>query len=172
MNGAKALIVFTLLTGIFAEQCDLKDLEIAEFSEHVTVTNVSPGTTALVWVKFNHGRTMFNIPGGTSRTAKGLLATQYDVYVLAPDAFGATLYRERLKEARDRLVMLSLDTDRPPEQVAAIAESLLTVVSALDQLSPDERTQTCSGKIEAGVDVHVTVEARDEAEELWVLSCG
>lgn len=172
MNGAKALIVFTLLTGIFAEQCDLKELDVEAFAEQVIVTNVTKGSSASVLVFFDHSETSFRVSGGSSRTASGLLATEYRVSVIAPTSSRWNKYRDRLKEARDNLVELSLNTNRPPDEVAATADSLLTVVAALGQISTNEVTQTCSGKIEPGAAVHVTLEAKLEGDWLWILDCG
>jgi hypothetical protein len=170
--GPKALVVFTLLTGIFAEQCDLKELDIEAFAEQVIVTNVSTGSTASVLVFFNHSETSFRVPGGSSRTASGLLATEYRVSVIAPTSSRWNTYRERLKEAREDLIELSLNTNRPPDEVAATADTLLTVVAALGQVSTNEVTQTCAGTIEPGVPVNVTIEARYEGGWIWVLDCG
>jgi len=174
MTGSKLLLVVSLLTGVFAEQCDITAADIESFAEKVTVTNTSPGGTATVMVTFDHGRRSWRVPGGQSRTASSLLATTYSVSVIAPESSRWMSYREQLEQARDELVKLSLSPDTSGDNVTIAAAGLMDVVGALAQLGETDFIQDCSGKIEPGVEVHATVTSTNASDgtRLWVLDCG
>lgn len=174
MTGPKLLLVVSLLTGVFAEECDITAADIESFAEKVTITNASPGWTATMMVTFDHGRRSWRVPGGQSRTASSLLATTYSVSVLAPASSRWSSYRERLEQARDELVKLSLTPDESGSAVADAAAGLVDVVGALGQLGETDFIQECSGTIEPGVEVHATVTSTNASDgtRLWVLDCG
>lgn len=174
MTGLKFLLVFGLLNGLIFEKCDLGELDIEEFADKVTVTNVSTGWPATVLVEFDHSRVGWRVPGGQSRTASGLLATTWSVNVIAPASSRWQSYRERLQQARDELVALTLDPLSEGDQVTDAAAGLLTVVGALEQLGDSDFVQSCAGKIEPGVEVHVTIDSTKASDgtRLWVLDCG
>lgn len=173
MTGVKALLVFTLLTGVFAEECDLEALDLEAFAETVTVTNVSKGWTASVLVDFDHSMTGWRLEGGTSRTASGLLAATWQVRVIAPRSSQWLSYEGRLEQARDDLVGITLDPDATPDQVADAATGLVFVVGALEQVAGQSFVQSCSGTFEPGVGVNVTIDSTDVGGvRQWVLDCG
>jgi hypothetical protein len=174
MTGFKLLLVFSLLSGVFAEQCDITAEDIESFAEKVTVTNASDGRTATVLVTFDHSRTGWRIPGGQSNTVSGLLATTYSISVAAPESSRWVSYREQLVQARDELVALSLTPDASGANVIEAAAGLGDVVGALDQLGDTDFLQSCSGKFEPGVEIHATVTSTNATDgtRLWVLDCG
>jgi hypothetical protein len=173
MTGFKLLLIFSLLPGVFAGQCDITAEDIESFAEKVTVTNASAAGTATVMVTFDHGSSAWRIPGGQSRTASGLLATTYSISVIAPASHGWSRYRRSLEPARDDLVALSLAPDTSGTLVD-VAVGLGDIVGALDQLGGNDFVQSCSGKINPGVEVHATVSAAkaQDGTDLWVLDCG
>jgi hypothetical protein len=174
MMGSKLLLIVSLLTGVFAEECDITAADIESFAEKVTVTNASPGSTASVIVTFDHGEQAWRMPGGQSRTASSLLAATYSVSVIGPESSRWMSYREQLEQARDELVKLSLSPDASGDHVTNAAAGLVDVVGALSQLGQTDFIQECSGKIESGVEVHATVTSTraSDGTRLWVLDCG
>lgn len=174
MTGLKLILVFSLLSGVFAEQCTITAEDIESFAEKVTVTNTSTGWSATVIVTFDHSQSGWRIAGGQSRTASGLLATTYAVRILAPASSMWASYRRRLEDARDELVALSLTPDDSGANVVDAAAGLDEVVGALAQLGETDFVQTCSGTFEPGVEVHATISSTNLADgtRLWVLDCG
>jgi hypothetical protein len=174
MTGLKLLMAVSLLTGVVAEQCDLGSLDVAEFADTVTVTNVSTAGQAFVVVQFDNSKTAWHLAAGTSRTATGLLVTKYTVFVGAPNSSRWNTYRERLVEARDELRDLTLKPSASGDEVANAAAQLLVVVGTLQQIGSDDSTQSCSGIIESGVAYHVSVEYQKTqgGDGLWVLDCA
>ncbi len=174
MLSTKLLIVFALLTGIFVDQCDLGDLNIAEVADKVVVTNASSGGDALVMVAFNHNEVSWHVPAGTSKTASGLAATKYTVSVLAPSSSMWVNYQERLEMARDDLVAITLDPTAKPEAIADAAAQLPLVVEALRQLRGSKVVQSCAAKIATGVPGRATVEYTKAADGIgfWTLDCS
>jgi len=169
----KLLVVVSVLIGIFAEQCDIGDLDIAEVADKVVVTNVGSAGTAPVIVKFNHNEVSWRLPPGTSRTASGLAATKYTVSVLIPAIGFYVTYEDQLRRAREDLVALTLDPKADPDKVFDAAAQLPLLVQALQQLGNDKVLQSCSAPLKSGVDGQVTVEAKKLADgtALWALDC-
>lgn len=174
MTGSKLLLIVSLMTGVFAEQCDITAADIESFAEKVTVTNTSPGSIVTVIVTFDHGERSWRVPGGQSRTASSLLAATYSVSVIGPESSRWMSYREQLEQARDELVKLSLTPDASGGNVTIAAAGLMDVVGALEQLGETDFIQDCSGTIEPGVEVHATVTSTNASDgtRLWVLDCG
>ena len=111
MLSMKLLLAFGLLTGIVAQQCEMGDLGITDFSDKITVTNLSSGADAFVGVKTNHGQINFGIPAGKARTAIALEATTYTVKVVGHTHVDVDLdaYKGQLLSLRSLLQDLTLD---------------------------------------------------------------
>jgi hypothetical protein len=175
MTGSKLLLIVSLLTGVFAEECDLTAADIETFSDRVTVTNKSTEGDALVGVALDHSHVSWYLSAGSSHTATGFLSTRYTVFLMAPAAAKYRGYRQLLQDARNTLQNLSIEPGGSPEQVSQAATDLLLVVAAQEQLSDgSDDIQSCSGTIESGVDVHATVTSSKTSGgvEVWVLDCG
>jgi hypothetical protein len=175
MTGSKLLLIVTLLTGVFAEECDITASDIEAFADKVTVTNASTDSDALVSVALDHSHVTWYLPPGDSHTATGFLSTKFSVYLMAPASSRYAGYRQQLQDARNTLQNLTIEPAASPEQVSAAATDLLLVVSAQEQLGEEsDDVQTCSGAIESGVDVHATVTSSKTSTglEVWALDCG
>jgi hypothetical protein len=175
MTGSKLLLVVSLLTGVFAEECDLTAADIELFYDRVTVTNASTESGALIGVALDHSRATWFLPAGKARTASGLLSTKYSIFVLGPKGSRAMGYRQQLDDVRNTLQNLSIDPGAAPEQVSAAATDLLVVVAAQEQLTDSsDDVQTCSGTIESGIDIQATVTSTTTSTgvEVWALDCG
>jgi hypothetical protein len=170
MTGFKLLLVFSLLSGIFAEQCDITAADIEAFADKVTVTNVSD-RPAGVMVVFDHSKTARIVPAGSSITATSLLATTFTV--MAPETSTFYGYQHRLEAARDNLRELALGSSATPDQAFDAAADLLLVVDAMKDLEANGAV-SCTGPIELGVDNHVTVQVTTTADgtSLWSVVCG
>lgn len=174
MTGFRLLLVFSLLTGLAAQECEISAEDIESFYDRVLVTNAS---TELVWVSvmLDHSETALLIGPGKSKTATGVLSSSYSVTVVSRLSNGAETYRQRLEAARDDLVELTLDSRPRPGQIEAAATDLALVVDALAQIEGDgDGKQSCSGTIETGVDAHVTVALQTTVTgtESWSIDCG
>jgi hypothetical protein len=176
MLSMKLLLAFGLLTGIFVEQCDLGDLDVAEFADKITVTNLSEEADAFVGVVTNHGQVNMGLSAGKSRTAIALAATRYTVKVVGHTNVDVdlTFYRDQLLTLRSRLEDLTLASTTSPDVVAAAAYELTLVQSALEQMYGSSTVQSCSGKLVSGKTSQVTVKWNATTDDVgfWVLDCG
>ena len=176
MLSMKLLLAFGLMTGIFVQQCDMGDLGVADFSNKITVTNLSSGADAFVGVKTNHGQVNFGISAGKSRTAIALAATTYTVKVVGHTNVDVDLdaYKTQLQSLRSMLQDLTLDSSAPPDQILLALEQLAQVQSALEQMNGSTTVQSCSGKLVSGVTTQVTVKWTEgvDGTGFWVLDCG
>jgi hypothetical protein len=176
MTGSKLLLIVSLLTGVFAEECDLTAADIEAFSDKVTVTNASAtGDDALVGVALDHSHVTWYLQPGGSHTATGFLSTRYTVFLMASTSAKYVGYRHMLQDARNTLQNLSIEPGASPEQISEAATDLLVVVAAQEQLSDEsDDLQSCSGAIESGVDVHATVTSTKTSAgvAVWALDCG
>jgi hypothetical protein len=176
MLSVKLLLAFGLMTGIVAQQCDVGDLGVADFSDKITVTNLSAGADAFVGVKTNHGQINFGISAGKARTAIALAATTYSVKVVGHTSVDVDLdyYKAQLVSLRSLLQDLTLDSSAPPDQLALALEQLTLVQSALQQMNGSTTVQSCSGKLVSGVTTQVTVKWTEgvDGTGFWVLDCG
>ena len=174
MLSMKLLLAFTVMIGIFADKCDLGNLDIGEVADNVVVTNVGSVGEALVMVDFNHNQVSWHVPAGTSKTASGLAATKYTVGVLVPSSSTWLTYPERLQRARDDLVALSRDPTAPADKVLDAAAQLPLIVEALHQVEANRVVQSCSASLKSGVDGRVTVAYTRAADGtgFWVLDCS
>lgn len=174
MTGSKLLLVFSLLSGVFAEQCDIGDFAIDDFTNHVVVTNASKSEDALVIVMFDRGDRRVHLKAGASKTFKTLAITEYSITVTVPNTPSGVSYEDSLRDLRDLLRDLSLDASAPPDAVADVLTQLFLVQSAVQQLDKRGDAQSCGHKIGEGVDSHATMtwtEAIDRTG-LWVLDCA
>jgi hypothetical protein len=170
MTGFKLLLVFSLLSGVFAEQCDITAADMEAFADKVTVTNVSD-RAAWVTVAFDRSSSTRGVRAGQTITATSFLSTTFSV--TTPDASTFNGYQRRLEEARDTLSGLALGYEATPDQAFAAAVDLLLVVDAMKDL---EATGTvgCSGQLEPGVEIHATVQVTTtmDGTTLWSVACG
>jgi hypothetical protein len=168
----KLLLAFAILTGIFVEQCDIKDLGIADFADKVTVTNLNAEGEGWVAVKTNHGRISMILPAGKSRTVAALAATTYSIVVVGHDNESLIRYENRLRDLRDRLVALTLSASDDPTEVLDAAAELAQVESSLAQIGAGG--QSCSGKLVSDVTAQATIKLNTSADgtSFWVLDCG
>jgi hypothetical protein len=174
MTGFKLLVVFSLLGGVFADQCDIGDFSIDDFSNHVVLTNASESQDALLTVTFDHGGADFFLKAGASKTFRTIGTTQYGITVSVPfSPIGAT-YQERLRDLRDVLQDMSLDPRAPADAVADALTQIFLIESALQQLDKDGDAQSCGHAIGEGVDSHATITWSGSVgtSGLWVLDCG
>ena len=171
MIGSKLLLVFGLLSGVFAEQCDIGDFAIDDFSNHVVVTNISSTVDAFAAVKTNHGQVTMALEAGKSRTAIFLAATKYTVNVGGQGSSDWINYKDTLLRLRDQLQDLTLSSKASPDQVANAATDLTLVQSALEQLHGSNVLQSCGGDLVSRVTSQVTVRYAN-GPGLWVLDCG
>lgn len=176
MLSTKLLLAFGLLTAIVAQQCNMGDLGITDFSDKITVTNLSSGADAFVGVKTNHGQINFGISAGKARTAVALAATTYTVKVVGHTKVDVDLdaYKSQLQSLRSLLQDLTLDSSAPPDQILLALEQLAQVQSALEQLNGSTTVQSCSGRLVSGVTAQVTVTWTEgvDGTGFWVLACG
>jgi len=175
MTGSNLLLMFSLLTGLIAEQCDITSADIEAFYERVTVTNASTESGALVGVALDHSSVTWFLPAGTSHTATGVLSTKFTVYVKAPTSALYIGYRQLLQDTRNKLVNLSLDPGSSPEQVTTAATDLLVVVAAQQQLGVEsDDVQSCSGTIKPSVESQATVgyTKTSDGAEVWSVDCS
>ena len=174
MTGFRLLLAFSVFMGVFAQECDITAEDIESYFDRVTITNASTDQEAIVWVNLDHSTTMMVLRPGTSKTATSLLATEYTVYAMGPSPTRSEGYHDALRDARDDLIDLTIDSNTPPEQVEAAATDLLLVLDARRQLVDDLNAQTCSGSIESGKEAQVTLtsHATSTGTELWALDCG
>lgn len=173
MIGSQALLVFGLLTGIVAEQCDLGEFTIDDFRNNVVVTNASENEGALVLVTFDRGEGEVYLGAGKSATFQTLVATKYRITVILPDTPSGLTYEDSLLNLRDLLQDLSLDSSAPADAVADVLTQLFLVQSAIQQLKYED-TQSCGNKIGDGVDSRATLTWTEtiDGSGLWVLDCG
>jgi hypothetical protein len=176
MFSMKLLLAFGVATGIVAQQCDVGDLGVADFSNRITVTNLSSGADAFVGVKTNHGQINYGISAGKSRTAIALAATRYTVKVVGHTKMDVDLdyYKTQLESLRSMLQDLTLDSSAPPDQILLAAEQLAQVQSALEQMNGSTTVQSCGGKLVIGETTQVTVKWTEgvDGTGFWVLDCG
>jgi hypothetical protein len=170
MTGFKLLLVFSLMSGVFAEQCDITAADMEAFADKVTVTNVSD-RAAWVMVAFDRSYTTRRVRGGSTITATSFLATTFSV--TTPDASAFNGYQRRLEDARDNLRELALGNGATPDQALAAAVDLLLVADAMKDLEA-KGVVGCSGPVEPGVDIHATVQVTTTADgtTLWSVACG
>ncbi len=172
MLSMKLLMAFSLMTGIFAEQCSIADFGVEDVSDKVTVTNASSVAWATVVLQFNHGQVSMEIAPGESRTAIALAATKYTVTVTGADDRQNVSYRDRLLDLRDDLLEI-LSSGASLGQLTNAATDLTLVQSALEQLSESSEDQRCGGTLKTGEVSHVTVNQTDTAGvTVWVLDCS
>lgn len=137
------------------------------------MTNASESKGALVLVAFDHGEGQFYVRAGGSVTFQTLVATKYRITVVVPDSPSGVSYADALRDLRDLLQDLSLDSSAPPDAVAGVLTQLFLVQSAVQQLKSGD-AQSCGNKIGDGVVSRATItwtEAID-GTGLWVLDCG
>ena len=172
MFSVKLLMVFGLLTGIFAEQCTIADFGVEDVSDKVTVTNASSVAWATVALQFNHGQVSMEIAPGESRTAIALAATKYTATVTGADDRQNVSYRDRLLDLRDELLEI-LSSGASLDRLTNAATDLTLVQSALEQLSQSSEDQSCGGTLKTGEVSHVTINQSDTAGvTVWVLDCS
>ena len=172
MFSVKLLMVFSLLTGIFAEQCTIADFGVEDVSDKVTVTNASTVAWATVALRFNHGHVAMEVAPGESRTAIALAATKYTATVTGTDDPQNVGYRDRLLDLRDELLEI-LSSGANLDRLTNAATELTLVQSALEQLSEDSEGQSCGGTLKTGEVSHVTVNQSDASGmTVWVLDCS
>jgi hypothetical protein len=173
MLSVKFLVVFSILTGIFAQECSLGDLGVADFADKVTVTNTSEKADAFVAVKFNHGQVTLYVAPGKSRTAIALAATNYTAKVTDPGTGDYGTYRQTLLDLREQLLDISTSGMASPSVLIDVWAELTYVQAALDQMTGSDKVQSCSGKLKTDVTSQVTVEWHEpqEGQPIWVLSC-
>jgi hypothetical protein len=169
----KLLVAFAVLTGIFVDQCDLKDIGLTDFADKVTVTNLSVDSEGWVAVKSNHGQVSMILRAGQSRTVALLAATKYSVVVVGHDADSLRRYTDRLFALRDRLQALTLSSKASPDEVVDAAAELVLLQGSLAQLSSGDG-QSCSGKLVADVTSQATIKLNESADgtPFWVIACG
>lgn len=174
MIGFKSLLVFSLLSGVFAEQCDIGDFAIDDFSYHVVVTNASKSKDALVIVAFDYGGAQFHVKAGASKTFQTLATTEYRITVTVPDTPSGVSYEDSLRDLRDLLQDLSLDFSAPSDAVAEVLTQLFLVQSAVQQLDGSGAAQSCGHKIGDGADSRATITWTEtiSGTGLWVLDCS
>ena len=175
MFSMKLLLTFSLLTGVVAEECTLGDLGVGDFSDTVTVSNVSESADAFVAVEFNHGQSTMYVRAGETGTAVGLAATRFTAKVTDPSNGEYEGYRARLLELRDQLERMTMSPQGATvDDVASAYAELALVQSTLDQMKGSSKVQSCSGKIKTDVPSQVTLKwARtSDGAALWVLDCG
>lgn len=168
----KLLLAFSVLVGIFAEQCDMKDLGVADFADKIIVTNQSIEGEAWVRIETSHGKVTVVVPEGKSRTVSVLAATKYTATVTGFDDDSLFRYETRLRELRDRLETLTLAGDAAPNDLLGTALELSQVQAALSQIGAGG--QSCGAKIVTDVTSHVTVKFNemDGQAGYWSLDCG
>ena len=176
MLSMKLLLAFGVMTGIVAQQCEMGDLGVADFSDKITVTNLSSGADAFVGVKTNHGQVNFGISAGKSRTAIALAANTYTVKVVGHTSVDVDLdyYKTQLQSLRSMLQDLTLDSSAPPDQIVLALQQLAQVQSALEQMNGSTTVQSCGGTLVSGVTTQVTVKWTEgvDGTGFWVLDCG
>jgi hypothetical protein len=170
----KFLVLFSLLTGIFAQECTMDDLGVADFADKVTVTNTSQTAGAFVAVKFNHGQVTMYVQAGKSRTAIALASTKYTAKVTNPGSGEYGTYKDSLLELRSQLLDISISSHASDNVVAQAWTELTFVQAALDQMTGSNKVQSCSGTLKQEVASQVIVEWRQplEGQPLWVLDCN
>jgi hypothetical protein len=170
----KLLTTLLVLTGIFAEECSLGDLGVADFSDKVVVTNVSTVAGAFVAIKSNHGQATMYLDAGKSGTATLLAATDYTAKVTNPGAQEYGTYRDSLMATRDWLLDVTSSAHASDSAVAEAWTQLVFVQEALSQMTESDKVQSCSGKLETGVTSQVTLQWLKAADgtPFWALDCG
>lgn len=165
--------MFGLLLGVFAEQGDIGDFAIDDFSNHVVVTNASKSEDARVIVAFDHGNARLNLKAGATKTIKTVGSVEYTITVL-PDTHRGPSYEDNLRDTRDLLQDLSLDVSAPPDALAEVFAQLLLVQSAIQQLDGYRDAQSCGHTIGEGVDSRATMTWTETigGSGIWVLDCG
>lgn len=174
MLSMKLILAFSVLTGIFVDECSLGDLDIADYADKVTVTNASADSDAFVGVTFNHGRVSVWIPAGKSRTAIAIAATKYTVKVVGRADGDLDFYKDGLLGLRSRLEGLTRSSTASADEIATAAMELMLVQSALEQMQGSNSVQSCSGTLTSGVTSQVTVRwnPATDVPGFWVLNCG
>jgi len=174
MFSMKLLLAFSLLTGVFAQECSLADLGVEDFSDKVVVTNRSTAADAFVAVKFNHGQVTVYIPAGKSGTVIALASTDYTVKVTNPGSGEYGTYRDNLLAARDWLLDVTISANATDSAVAAAWTQLVFVQAALDQMTDSAKVQSCSGKLKTDVTSQATLERlkASDGTPFWALDCG
>lgn len=174
MTGFRWLLMFSLLSGIFAQQCDLGDFTIDDFSNHVVVTNASQDQDAEVTIAFDHADAHVYLRAGATRTFQTVATTEYRITVGVPDSPSGVSYGDSLRDLRDLLQDLSLDAGARPDAVVEVLTQLAVVQSTVQQLNGDGNAQSCGHKIGDGVDSVATVTWTGMAggTGIWVLDCS
>lgn len=168
----KLLVAFALLTGIFVDQCDLKDVGIMDFADKVTVTNLSSEADAFVAVKSRHAQVTMDLPAGKSGTVELLAATTYTIKVAGHTEWGT--YKDHLLGLRSQLEDITVSSKATPDEIATAWTQLSLVQGALAQMVGSDKVQSCSGKLVSGVTSRATVQRTVTADgaPFWVLDCG
>lgn len=176
MLSMKLLLTFGLLTGIFVEQCDLGDFDVAMVSSKITVTNLSEEADAFVGVQSNHGQVNYGIAAGTSRTITALMSTRYIVKVVGHTSGDVDLdaYRNQLLTLRSQMQDLTLGGTASASVLATAVNELTLVQTALEQMNGSKTVQSCGGTLVEGGTSQVTVKWNATLEDVgfWVLDCG
>lgn len=172
MLSTKLLLVFSVLVGIFADQCDLKDIGMTDFADKVTVTNLSDQAEAFVRVSANHGGRTIVIEAGESRSVLFLAATKYTVTVAGRSDYGS--YKDQLMFLRSELLDITLSSKATPDDIATAASELVHVQGALEQMVGSDRLQSCGGKLVTDATSHATVKLTElsDGSKVWALDCG
>ncbi len=168
----KLLVAFAVVTGIFVEQCDLKDIGVMDFADKVRITNLSVDSEGWVAVKSNHGQISMILPAGKSRTVALLAATTYSIIVVGHDDDSLHRYTEQLYDLRDRLQELTITPEASPDSILSAAADLALLETSLGQIG--QGGQSCGGKLVSDVTVQATMKLveSDGGTSFWVLDCG
>jgi len=167
----KALLVFAVLVGIFADKCDLGDFALQDFANGVKVTNASDQADAFVRVSFNHGTRTIGLEAGKSATVYSFAATKYTVTVSGHGDQDLISYKEQLLLLREDLLK-ALTYDIGFSDVDKVTDELLLVQAALEQLTTSKQ-QSCGAKtVDEGVN-HATVRLNElsDGSKVWALDC-
>jgi hypothetical protein len=172
MLSTKALLVFAVLVGIFADKCDLGNLGLQDFANGVRVTNQSDQADAFVRVTFNHGGRVIGLEAGKSATVYSFAATKYTITVSGQTDAGPTYYKQSLLDLREELVK-AMTFDIGSSDLDKVTGELLTVQDALAQLDSSS-TQTCSAKTadEGMNQASVKLATLSDGSKVWTLDCN
>lgn len=167
----KALLVFSVLVGIFADKCDLGDLGLQDFANGVRVTNQSDQADAFVNVTFNHGSRTIGLEAGKAATVYSFAATKYTITVVGHGDQDLISYKQSLLDLREELVK-GITYDLGSSDVDKVTDELLLVQSALEQLT-SKSTQACSAKtVDQGMNqASVKLNTLSDGTMVWSLDC-
>ena len=173
MLATKALLVFSILVGLVAEECDLGDIAIQEIADKVTVTNTSDSMDAYVTVSFKLSDESRTVRAGQSVTLLALASPSYTVSV---SGWGGEyqVYANRLYRLRDSLLELTQTPEASADALTDAWTELALVQSALAQVKGSPFVQSCTAKIETGVTSQVTVKSvlASDNSPIWILDCN